>query len=385
MQNRKKSSQQSIKEANLKLVFGLICREESLSRADIKKITKLSAATVSSLVEELMDLGLITEVGTKEVATSGRKAILLNVNPEGGYLAGIEISASQIILDLYNLRFEKVLHKEKEIKSGDAVLHSMADFLKKEASSHKILGIAVGVPAVINPADNSVVSSTVVDIETDINLVDFLKPDFPGAEIDLCNTSGLIAYAEKEFGAGVGVLNLVSIEISDGVGAGIVLEGDIYSSLNGISGEFGHVSVDYKGPKCKCGNFGCLEMYVSVPAIIKKTEEFTGKKINGISELKELLDKDDTNAKTVVDEAAKTLAFGINNLVNIIGPEVVVIYGKLSRLGDYILTPLLKYSESLSLSPVATEIKYSLLDDDAVTRGGAKYAFDKFFTRKKIF
>lgn len=385
MQNRKKSGQQSIKEANLKLVFGLICREEALSRADIKKITKLSAATVSSLVEELIDLGLITEVGTKEVATSGRKAILLNVNPEGGYLAGIEISASQIILDLYNLRFEKVLHKEKEIKCGDAVLYSMADFLKKEASSYKILGIAVGVPAVINPADNSVVSSTVVDIETGINLVNFLKPDFPGAEIDLCNTSGLIAYAEKEFGAGVGVLNLVSIEISDGVGAGIVLEGDIYSSLNGISGEFGHVSVDYRGPKCKCGNFGCLEMYVSVPAIIKKTEEGIGKKINGISELKSLLDNDNTAAKAVVDEAAKTLAFGINNLVNIIDPEVVVIYGKLSRLGDYILSPLLKYSESLSLSPVATEIKYSLLDDDAVTRGGAKYAFDKFFTRKKIF
>ena len=192
-------------------------------------------------------------------------------------------------------------------------------------------------------------------------------------------------WAEKEFGAGVGVLNLVSIEISDGVGAGIVLDGDIYTSLNGVSGEFGHVSVDYKGPKCKCGNFGCLEMYVSVPAIIKKTEESLGRNLQGINELKELLDKDNTEAKNVVDEAAKTLAFGINNLVNIIDPEVVVIYGKLSRLGDYILSPLLKYSESLSLSPVATEIKYSLLDDDAVTRGGAKYAFDKFFTRKKIF
>ncbi|MBE7027706.1 MAG: hypothetical protein E7407_01555, partial [Ruminococcaceae bacterium] len=140
MQNRKKSSQQSIKEANLKLVFSLVCGEGSLSRADIKKITKLSAATVSSLVEELLALGLIIEVGAKEVSTSGRKAILLDVNPAGGYLAGVEISSSAIVLDLYNLRFEKVLHKEKPLERNEAILYTLADFLRKEASSYKILG-----------------------------------------------------------------------------------------------------------------------------------------------------------------------------------------------------------------------------------------------------
>lgn len=385
MQNRKKSSQQLIKEANLKLVFSLICKEESLSRADIKKITKLSAATVSSLVDELLELGLIIEVGTKEVSTSGRKAILLNVNPEGGYLAGVEISSSAIVLDLYNLRFEKVLHKEKSLEGNGAVLHSLAAFLKKEAAEYKILGVAVGVPAIIDSENNSVVSSTVVEIETGIDLVRLLKQDFPGAEIDLCNTSGLIAYAEKEFGAGVGVLNLVSIEIADGVGAGVVIEGDIYGGTNGIACEFGHVSVDYKGKKCKCGNYGCLEMYVSLPSIIKETEKRLEKSISGTSELKNLLDDENPVAKEVVSEAAKALAFGINNLVNIIDPEIVVICGKVCRLGEHLLSPLLKHRKELALSENTAEIKYSLLGDDAVTMGGAKYAFDKFFTRKKIF
>lgn len=385
MQNSKKSSQQSIKEANLKLVFSLVCRERLLSRADIKKITKLSAATVSSLVEELLELGLIIEVGAKEVSTSGRKAILLDVNPAGGYLAGVEISSSAIVLDLYNLRFEKVLHKEKALEGNEATLYTLADFLRKEASSYKILGVAVGVPAIIDSENSSVVSSTVVEIETGINLVKFLKQDFPGAEIDLCNTSGLIAYAEKEFGAGVGVLNLVSIEIADGVGAGVVIEGDIYGGTNGIACEFGHVSVDYKGPRCKCGNYGCLEMYVSLPAIIKETQRRLGKTVSGTSELKELLDADNIEAKAVVEEAARALAFGINNLVNIMDPEIVVICGKVCRLGDHLLSPLLKYRKELTLSENAAEIKYSPLGDDAVTMGGAKYAFDKFFTRKKIF
>ena len=385
MQNSKKSSQQSIKEANLKLVFSLVCRERLLSRADIKKITKLSAATVSSLVEELLELGLIIEVGAKEVSTSGRKAILLDVNPAGGYLAGVEISSSAIVLDLYNLRFEKVLHKEKPLERNEAILYTLADFLRKEASSYKILGVAVGVPAIIDSENSSVVSSTVVEIETGINLVKFLKQDFPGAEIDLCNTSGLIAYAEKEFGAGVGVLNLVSIEIADGVGAGVVIEGDIYGGTNGIACEFGHVSVDYKGPRCKCGNYGCLEMYVSLPAIIKETQRRLGKTVSGTSELKELLDADNIEAKAVVEEAARALAFGINNLVNIIDPEIVVICGKVCRLGDHLLSPLLRYRNELALSGNTAEIKYSLLGEDAVTMGGAKYAFDKFFTRKKIF
>ena len=385
MQNRKKSSQQLIKEANLKLVFSLICKEESLSRADIKKITKLSAATVSSLVDELLELGLIIEVGTKEVSTSGRKAILLNVNPEGGYLAGVEISSSAIVLDLYNLRFEKVLHKEKSLEGNGAVLHSLAAFLKKEAAEYKILGVAVGVPAIIDSENNSVVSSTVVEIETGVDLVKLLKQDFPGAEIDLCNTSGLIAYAEKEFGAGVGVLNLVSIEIADGVGAGVVIEGDIYGGTNGIACEFGHVSVDYKGKKCKCGNYGCLEMYVSLPSIIKEAERRLEKSISGTSELKSLLDEGNPVAKEVVSEATKALAFGINNLVNIIDPEIVVICGKVCRLGEHLLSPLLEFRKELALSENTAEIKYSLLGDDAVTMGGAKYAFDKFFTRKKIF
>lgn len=385
MQNSKKSGQQSIKEANLKLVFSLICKKESLSRADIKKITKLSAATVSSLVEELLDLGLIFEVGTKEVTTSGRKAILLNVNPEGGYLAGVEISSSAIVLDLYNLRFEKVLHKEKNLERNNNVLDTLADFLRKEASPYKILGVAVGVPAIIDSENNSVISSTVVEIETGVNLVKLLKQDFPGAEIDLCNTSGLIAYAEKEFGAGVGVQNLVSIEIADGVGAGVVIEGDIYGGTNGIACEFGHVSVDYKGEKCKCGNYGCLEMYVSLPAIMKEAEKRLGKPLSGTDELKALLDNDNKEAKAVVRETARALSFGINNLVNIIDPEIVVICGKVCRLEGHLLSPLLEYRKELSLSENTAEIKYSLLGDDAVTMGGAKYAFDKFFTRKKIF
>ena len=337
------------------------------------------------MVEELIELGLVTEVGTKEVSTSGRKAILLNINPEGGYLAGVEISASSIILDLYNLRFEKVLHKEKKLTKKGVVLSVLADFLKAETSKFKILGVAVGIPAIINSADNSVVSSTVVDIEKGVDLVKFLKSDFPGAEIDFCNTSGLIAYAEKEFGAGVGVQNLVSIEITDGVGAGVVIEGDIYGGTNGIACEFGHVSVDYKGPKCKCGNFGCLEMYVSIPAILARAEAHFGKKLSGTTELKLLLDENNTKAKEVIDEAAKALAFGINNLVNIIDPEVVVIGGKVCRFDEHLLLPLLKYRKSLALSEHTAEIKYSLLGDDAVTMGGAKYAFDKFLTRKKIF
>jgi len=328
---------------------------------------------------------LIIEVGTKEVTTSGRKAILLNVNPEGGYLAGVEISAASIVLDLYNLRFEKVLHKEKQITGKGALLSVLADFLKKEASPYKILGVAVGIPAMIDSTDNSVISSTVVDIEKGVNFVKFLKSDFPGAEIDLCNTSGLIAYAEKEFGAGVGVQNIVSIEIADGVGAGVVIEGDIYSGTNGLACEFGHVSVDYKGPKCKCGNFGCLEMYVSVPAVLSEAEKQLDRKDMTLSDLKELLDNGNSVAKAVMDEAAKALAFGINNLVNIIDPEVIVICGKVCRFGEHLLSPLLKYRNALSLTDNTAEIKYSLLGDDAVTMGGAKYAFDKFFTRKKIF
>lgn len=372
MQEPVKASQQIIKEANMRLVFGLISKHEAISRADIKKQTGLSATTVSSLVEELMEEGFVAEGGTKTTGTSGRKAVLLHVKADGGYFVGVDVRKGQIVADTYALDFSPVFHIAIDCESSDGFALSLLRAISTASRGRRILGITVGLPAVIDSASNTVVSSTVIDAETARNVYTTVADAMPGVKIFLRNNSGLIAYAEKEFGKHGDINNLVSIDIDDGVGAGIILGGAMYNGANGMAGELGHVTIDYNGKRCQCGSYGCLELVASVPSILEQTGHCT------LDDLKASLDAGDEHAYAVAERAARALAFGINNIINIVDPEFIVIGGSVRILGDYLITPLKKYITEISFTKDKT-IVYSELECNTVTLGGARFSFDEMF------
>lgn len=372
MQVSVKSSQQVIKEANTKLVFGFIHKHGPISRADIKKNTKLSATTVSSLVEELLADGFISETGIKNTSTSGRKAVLLSVNPDGGYFVGIDIKSGVISADTYALDFTPVFHMDIPISQNENPALNVLRALSSASKDKNILGITIGLPGVVDVATNSVISSTVIDAETVKDIYRTVSEAMPNTKLNLRNNSGLVAYAEKEFGVHGDVDNLISIDIDDGVGAGIVIGGLIHSGAKGMAGEFGHITIDYKGDKCKCGNYGCLELAASIPAILKKSNS------KSLTEVCEKLSSGDKLTLDTIDDVARALAFGINNINNIVDPQFIVICGPVRVLGDFLLTPLQKYIDSISLNK-NKPIKYSTIKDNAVTLGGARVAFDEMF------
>jgi len=375
-----KTSQQVIKESNLKLVFGLIDKNEPISRADIKKITKLSATTVSSLVEELINDNLVNEVGTKKMLTSGRKAILLKVNPNGGCFAGVEILKSAIAVDVYDLRFHCIQHGLEKINKFDMLERKVEEAVSKALNKvrYKLLGITIGVAGVIDSKENKVISSTVIDISSESDIVGTLQNAFHGVAVYLRNNSSLTAYAEKEFDKGCCAGNLISIDIDDGVGAGIVISGKIYGGTNGLAGEFGHISIDYNGEKCKCGSRGCLELLVSIPAVLKKAGIILGKQNITLTDIVAELQRNNLEIKKMIEEVALALSFGINNIINVIDPKVIVISGGIKQLGDYLLTPLRDYLIEKTLLK-KLNIRYSGIEKNTVTSGGAKYAFDMLF------
>lgn len=366
-----KSSQQLIKESNLRLVFRLIHKHSAISRADIKKITGLSATTVSSLVEELMADGFVEECGIKATHTSGRKAVLLQVCPDGGYFVGIDVQKSRIVADAYALDFTSAFHIDVPVVSGENLAMGIMHSIGLASRGRRILGITIGLPGVIDPETNTLLSSTVLHVEDAADVYHTVHEAMPDAAVYLKNNSGLIAYAEKEFGTHGLSNNLVSIDIDDGVGAGILIDGAIYDG-GGMAGEFGHISVDYRGKRCQCGNYGCLELVASLPAILEKTGCYS------IGQLREKLDNGDEKITDAIDDTAKALAFGINNIVNLIDPESVVIGGSVRALGAHLMDPLRKYFDEISLIKNKT-IEYSVLECNPVTIGGARYAFDKMF------
>lgn len=364
-----KSSQQIIKESNMNLVFRLIHKNGAMSRADIKKITSLSATTVSSLVEELIAGDFVEECGIKKTKSSGRKAVMLKVKADGGFFVGLDVKKNIIRADLYGLDFTLEKSVERCLSDTESLAMGIMQAIGVLSRNRKILGVTIGLPGVIDPGTNSLISSTVLASDDVKDIYGILKEAMPDVDLFIKNNSGLIALAERHFGHHGMADNLISVDINDGVGAGILVNGEIYEG-NGMGGEFGHISVDFNGRRCKCGSFGCLELFVSVPEILS---------ITGLASLEELKMKLDAGEKHCeLSKAARALAFGINSIINLLDPEIIVIGGSVIALGEYFLSMVNEKFREIALIK-DKKIVYSDIKENPVTLGGARFSFDRMF------
>lgn len=391
---------QLVKETNLALIFNLIYKYRSVSRADLAKVTKLSPTTVSSLVDELLHKKLVIETGFMETGKSGRKAMLIDINETGRHVVSVELVEDGICCFFYNLLCKKTTGKKYILKdfsdAGNEIINAIEASLKEEKiPEDSLIGINIGVPGLIDFSSGRVISSTVITISGDNDFFDTVKQRFSSIPVILDNESSFCAYAEKEFGLGNNIKQLVYIDVNVGIGAGIILDGRIYRGAYGFAGEIGHMTIDMNGPRCKCGNRGCLEQLASIPAIIQKAvfAVISGRE----TEIKSIIQNDlnkintevigkaaemgDELALEVIGENAARLASGINNVINMYNPQTVVIGGEITKLGKVFLDKLKNCLEDISLKPVPsrTEIIYSSLGENPATLGGARYMLDNIF------
>lgn len=380
MKKQLKTSQQSIKEANIKLVFNTLLKTQPITRAGLKKITKLSATTVTFLTEELINKGFIEEKGVPHTDDVGRKGILLAVRKEGAYFAGLEITDKTVKCDLYDISFNAVSSEEMQYNTQKELTQVIITLIDKslQMSKNKLYGAAIGVPAVVDIEKQNIISSTVLNIKAEGGLVDVLKSRYKDLYITLFNNSGFVAYAEKETRENIN--NLISIDINEGVGAGLIISGKLYTGSYGHSGEFGHMTVDYKGEKCRCGCRGCLEGYVNINALTDEAVKSAATNNLTFDGLVNRIKNNDEAALKTVKNAAEILAYGINNIVNLFEPEIIVISGKITKLGDAFINAVKSKLNKISLSGSITAIEYSQIIGNAVTLGAAYFVFRKCFS-----
>lgn len=390
---------QLVKETNLALIFDLIYKQGAVSRAELAHKTKLSPTTVSSLVEELLRKDIVVETGVGKTATSGRKPIMVEINACGYYIISFEIVEDGFYCSLYDLLCTKMDEQKYDIADfeglGTVLIETIEAVLSRHGIAEKrILGISIGVPGLINHEESRVISSTVVPIIEDNDFCNKVHERFD-VPVFLENESYYCAYAEKEFGTVKDVSNLIFIDINIGIGAGIIMNGEMFRGTYGMAGEIGHVSIDMNGPRCKCGNKGCLEIMASIPAMVQKVifaimsgretiiKEVTGNDFNRITVniIKYAIDNKDALAMEIMDEMALKLAFGINNVMNLFNPQVVVFGGEIIKMGDAFLSKMKEHLSSIALKPNTNrvDVKYSSLLHNTVNLGGAKYVLDNVF------
>ncbi len=370
----KKSSIKVVKRKNTSMLLGYIHSKKNLSRAELKRLTGLSPTTVSTLVDELIEEGLVKETGILETKSSGRKAVSLEINPSGRHFAGIEIDGEKIVVDIYDLKFNLVVHKDAEPKSYPEILEFIIETLKsaERENSVKIYSIIIGFSGIIDSKLSKTLLSTVVDISYGDFVAD-IKKEFMGARVELLNTSELIAFAEKEKRK---LTELISIDIGKGVGSGIIIDGNIYKGAGGTAGEFGHISVDMNGPVCKCGNRGCTELYTNTTVIKERAAKILNVDSVSLIDIKKEAESGNKEITAMLSGIAEILSVAIVGLINMMAPESVVISGKITELGDEFLKPL-KDAVAKKCSVTKTQIECSKVKGNSVTLGAAQYAFSK--------
>ena len=254
----------------------------------------------------------------------------------------------------------------------------------------ELIGIGVAAAGVLDTNRGIVTTSPNLPNWRNVPLRDILA-DKSGVVTYIINDANAAALGEHRFGAGMGFDNIIYLTVSTGIGGGIIIDSKLYSGTDGCAGEVGHMTIKADGPQCHCGSFGCLEALASGWAVAKAaiTRINNGEK----SSIVELVDgrlesitaemvavaarRGDRLAADIVSEAAKYLGIGLANLVNIFNPELIVIGGGLSKMGDMLLKPARKVLKERAFKlPVDTvRVVRARLGNNAGIIGAAAYVF----------
>jgi len=347
-----------IRSINQSILLNLVRGHAPISRPQLAMLSGLSQATVIKITNNLIDRHLILEEEYAE-STGGRRAGLLEINPEGAFAVGLMAQPTSLTAVILNLNSEPVYSQQWDIamrdnypQAIDLVAQCLEElFSKSSIPREKIIGVGLGMGGLIDAENGCCVDSWIMNwqnVEISRPLEDRLR-----IPVFLDNDINCLAIYEKLFGQGQPYHHFLVVAVGRGVGLGIVINDDLYRGASGGAGEFGHTAVTTEGRLCACGNSGCLETYVSDAGIVKNYLEYVRSNTYslemGVQELTThevlgLARNGDEAAKAAFHRAGILLGVSLANLVNIFNPECVVLSGHdddASILcGDWLLEPM---------------------------------------------
>ena len=321
--------------------------------------------------------------------TSKRRSVLAVDLGGTKIITAVILSTGEIICRKYSLTLADEGPRPVIDRLSSAVAETMAQAKLKTSD---IAGIGIAAAGILDIDRGIVTTSPNLPHWHNVPLRDIFA-DRLGVVTYLINDANAAALGEHRFGAGIGFDNIIYLTVSTGIGGGIIIDGEFYSGADGCAGELGHMTIEADGPQCHCGNFGCLEAMASGWAVAKEAmmrinrgerssiiELVNGRLENITAETVAIAARrGDQLAADIVAEAAKYLGIGLANLVNIFNPELIVIGGGLSKMGDMLLKPARKVlkERAFRLPSRTVHIVRARLGSNAGIIGAAAYVFDQ--------
>jgi len=322
----------SVRDQNIHTVLSQIINHPEISRAEISKKANLNKATVSEIVRNLIDEKYVLETGRGASSdVGGRKPILLKINKKAGVSVSFDVRYDQISYMTNYLNGETIDTNSIEMSIDSSNIISVIKNLVLDFQESitdipfGLIGITISVHGIIS--DNKIVFTPYYDL-FQLDLASELENELD-VPVYLENEANLAALAEATLDTTHH--NLITCSIHTGVGAGIIIDQELYRGFQGRSGEIGHTTLYPDGIQCPCGNEGCLEQYCSQNALLSFYQEAHQNSQLTLDDLIENFRKEDTTATKIIEKFAENLSIGMVNLMGAYGPEIIYINSQISR------------------------------------------------------
>jgi len=381
---------------NRSLVLQTIRAHSHISRIELTELTALTPTTITSLVDEFIKYGLVKEIGNIKGGV-GRSRTLISINSEAYYVLGIDLARTSIstgIVDLAGnlLTVKRVSsdlnqHFPVTLNTLEETIHSLLDETSPQIRE-KIIAIGIGSPGPLSPSKGVIISPPNFTGWSNIPLKEIMEKEFQLPTF-IENDAKACALGERWFGCCKNIDNFVYLAVGTGVGAGIIIDGEIYRGEGELAGEIGHTTIDINGPRCSCGNYGCLEIYTSVISLIERIEREEGLKslirdghIETLSSFYRSAREGNIRAVEILNDYCFWLGVGVVNIINTLSPSAVVLGREALINGADLIIPRVEKvvtERSFFITSQKTRILASSIGQDTGVIGAATIALQEFY------
>ncbi|MFN2531364.1 MAG: ROK family protein [Pyrinomonadaceae bacterium] len=345
---------------NRRILLSILSDRQPISRAEIAKLSGLNKATISTITSELLkDSCIIEESSGRTTPIGGKPPTPLRLNSRRFGLFGVDIRSDETIVALSDFNNRIVARVNLETGADPrAFLNKISKEIKDLRTKHhgfiEFAGIGVSLPGLVDNHAGKFLLSVVLPWR-DVPVVHLLEKG-TNLPVIIDNSARCSALAEIWHGKTqyAHVRNLLYVGVSTGLACGVVIDGGLYRGGTNTAGQFGHISINLSGEKCRCGQRGCWDLYASDKATIKRYLDLrspVGKRISTMRKLIELVNAGDTAAIKAIRETARYLGIGITGLINGLDPEVVVIGGEITKAWRIVEPIVVEESKRSLLAP----------------------------------
>ena len=383
-------NQDVTQEMNRSLLLKSLRREGVCSRAHLASLTGLKQATVTNIMKDFLNWGIVKEVGFLN-GSKGRRSIGVSINPDGYRVIGVRLARKHYSVGLFDLTGKQIVKErvdfEPEKQPGaEEILNQIVGRMRlliQQYGKDSVLAAGLAVPGPFIAKKSRIALITGADIWKDIELKAFFEREMD-IPVFLEHNANAGAYAHMwDLKEAYHDDILVYIAAGQGIGAGIVMNGRIYEGALGTSGEIGHMTIDRNGKPCACGNRGCLERYASSLELVKTVYgERAGMEGCNFEDLEKQIRSGDTAYTEHYRRACESLGVGIINIVNVINPDRIIIGDDMARPNPELMEKTVRKTVQKGILPdVFDELTLSIstYQGDPILTGAAIVAIDRVF------